>query len=114
MNEIFGIQTTSLMVFFASLALVCLALVGLVALRRPVLFKLGIRNIPRRPAQSILIVLGLMLSTLIIAAAFTIGDTLNHSIRIVVLETIGEIDEGLSSQPEKKRAREPGVLSPNH
>ena len=42
----------------------CLLSVAWVAWRRPVLFKLGIRNIPRRRAQSILIVVGVALDTM--------------------------------------------------
>jgi ABC-type lipoprotein release transport system permease subunit len=40
-----------------------------------------------------LIVLGLMLATLIITAAFITGDTLSNSIRTVAIEGLGEIDE---------------------
>jgi len=65
----------------------------LLAWRRPVFLKLGLRPIPRRRAQSALIVLGLMLATLIITAAFITGDTLSHSIRSVAIEGMGEIDE---------------------
>ncbi len=111
MNEIFGVQTSSILVVLVALFVVCLALVGAIAIRQPVLFKIGIRNIPRRPSQTILIVLGLMLSTLIISAAFTIGDTLNHSIRVVVLDTIGEIDEGIVlSTGEEESTRTGGVM----
>jgi putative ABC transport system permease protein len=45
-----------------------------------VMFKMGLRNLPRRALQTSLIVLGLMLATLIITAAFTTGDTIDHSI----------------------------------
>ena len=59
-----------------SLALaVCALSVAWIAWRRPVIFKLGARNIPRRRTQTVLIVAGLMLSTLIIAAALGTGDT---------------------------------------
>jgi len=58
-----------------------------------VIFKLGVRNIPRRKAQTILIVVGLMLSTLIIAAAFGTGDTLNHSVSATVYRQLGPVDE---------------------
>ena len=47
-----------------------------VALRNPVLIKIGLRNIPRRPAQSVLIVVGLTLSTVIILSSLATGDTL--------------------------------------
>ncbi len=93
MNTIFGLSTTSIMitllVLFGMVALVVLV----VLLRNPVVFKLGVRNVPRRPAQTILIVVGLMLSTLIIAAAFTTGDTLSSSIRGQVLDIAGQQDE---------------------
>ena len=49
------------------------------------MFLIGVRNIPRRRAQTVLIIIGLMLSTLIITAAFSIGDTVNYSITNQVL-----------------------------
>jgi putative ABC transport system permease protein len=60
-------------------AIILLMLV--LAWRNPVMLKMGLRNIPRRPAQSILIVIGLTLSTVIIVASFTTGDTLNYSVQ---------------------------------
>jgi hypothetical protein len=52
-----------------------------------------VRNIPRRRAQTTLIVLGLMLSTLIISAAFTTGDTVQRSITGEVYSLLGSVDE---------------------
>jgi putative ABC transport system permease protein len=93
MDAIFGIPATSIMVVLVAMFAVCMVTGIWVLLRQRVVFKLGVRNIPRRPAQTILIVVGLMLSTLIIAAAFTTGDTLNASIRGEVLTIIGHTDE---------------------
>jgi putative ABC transport system permease protein len=62
-------------------------------LRRPVLAKLGIRNIPRRPTQSFLIIVGLMLSTIIIVSALSIGDTLNYSVQRHAINAYGAIDQ---------------------
>lgn len=80
--------------------LVCVGLIllylGFVSLRNPVLVKVGLRNIPRRPAQSILIVIGLTLSTIIIVSAFSIGDTLNHSVRSHTIKAYGKIDQILA------------------
>ena len=59
----------------AVLAVIALGSVAYVALRNRIMFMMGLRNIPRRRAQTMLIVIGLMLSTLIISAAFTTGDT---------------------------------------
>ncbi len=65
----------------------------LAGLRQPVMAKLGMRSIPRRPTQSILIVIGLTLSTVIIVSALAIGDTLNYSVRWHAIKSYGEIDE---------------------
>jgi len=89
MNEIFGISMTSIMIVLLSLLALCLLTVAWVAWRRPVIFKLGIRNIPRRKAQTILIVVGLMLSTMIISAALGVGDTVDYSITDEVYSALG-------------------------
>ena len=64
--------------------------------RNPVLVKLGIRNIPRRPSQSVLIVIGLALSTIIIVSALSTGDTLTYSLRRQAVAAYGEVDEILA------------------
>src|SRR5512145_3005258 len=93
MEKFFGIEMASIAgVLSAVLALVVLAL-ALLAWRRPVMFKLGVRPIPRRRAQTTLIVLGLMLATLIITAAFVTGDTLSYTFRTLAIEGMGEMDE---------------------
>jgi putative ABC transport system permease protein len=93
MEKLFGLEMATIAgVLSGMLSLVIFGL-ALLAWRRPVFFKLGLRPIPRRRAQSTLIVLGLMLATLIITAAFVTGDTLSHSIRSVAIEGMGEIDE---------------------
>src|SRR5215208_7552049 len=71
----------------------CLLTVAWVAWRRPVIFKLGVRNIPRRRAQTTLIVVGLMLSTLIISAALGTGDTVGYSMTSEAYDRLGEVDE---------------------
>src|SRR3954466_10940229 len=65
----------------------------LLATRNPVLVKIGLRNIPRRPAQSVLIVVGLTLSTVIILSSLAIGDTLTYSVRSSAIQAYGRIDE---------------------
>ena len=80
-----------------------LALVGLIVLyfvwlyvRKPVLMKLGLRNIPRRPTQTALIIVGLTLSTVIFLSSFAIGDTLNYSVQQQAINAYGAIDEVLA------------------
>ncbi len=93
MDALFGIPMVQIMVVMVGLLLLCLAVVAFIAWRRPVIFKLGVRNIPRRKAQTTLIVVGLMLSTLIITAALGTGDTLNRSVSATVYELLGPVDE---------------------
>ncbi len=93
MDDIFGVSMNAIMLtLLALLGLCCLSVVW-VAVRRPVIFKLGVRNIPRRRAQSGVVVLGLMLSTLIFAAALGTGDTVDHSVTGDVYDNLGAIDE---------------------
>lgn len=83
----------AIMITLLTVLSLCLLSVAWVALRRRVVFKLGVRNIPRRRAQSTLIIIGLMLSTLIIGAALGTGDTVDHSMRSEVYNSYGQIDE---------------------
>ena len=50
------------------------------------------RNLPRRRTQTILVVLGLMLATMLFSASFTTGDTLTNSLRLQSLENLGQVD----------------------
>jgi putative ABC transport system permease protein len=93
MQRLFGLEMASIAGVLSAVLILVIAGLGLLALRRPVFFKLGLRPIPRRRAQSTLIVLGLMLATLIITAAFITGDTLSHTIRTEAIQGMGEMDE---------------------
>ncbi len=100
MEKLFGLEMATIAGVLSGMLLFVIACLALLAWRRPVFLKLGLRPIPRRKAQSILIVLGLMLATLIITAAFITGDTLSNTIRQVAIEGMGEIDEIVSSSTE--------------
>lgn len=93
MNEIFGVPMDSIMVVLVVLLAICLLVVAWIALRRTLLFKMGLRNVPRRPAQTVLVIIGLMLSTLIIAAAFGTGDTIDNSVTSLTYNILGPVDE---------------------
>lgn len=81
----------------AGVAAVLLGLLALAVINR-VLSRMALRNIPRRRGQSALIVLGLMLASLIITAAFTVGDTLSYSLQSIEMTQIGGIDEAVGRQ----------------
>src|SRR5215208_4943671 len=93
MDELFGLSMNTIM--YVLLILLGFSFAGLayVAITNRIMFKMGLRNIPRRRAQTTLIVLGLMLSPLIISAAFTTGDTVQRSITGEVYGLLGSVDE---------------------
>jgi putative ABC transport system permease protein len=100
MNDIFGIPMSTVLVALIAMFSLAILFVAFIAWRRPVLFKLGVRNIPRRRAQSTLIVVGLMLSTLIISAALGVGDTLHHSTSSDVYRQLGHVDALVLRSPD--------------
>ncbi len=93
MESLFGVSMNWIMVVLLAIVLPSLAAVAVMASRNRVMLKLGLRNIPRRRAQTVLIVIGIMLSTVIMAAAFGTGDTISFSIRNEAIEILGPIDE---------------------
>ena len=92
MTELFGVPMSTILTIVVTALIVCAVIIAVLASRNFLLFKMGLRNLPRRPGQTLLIVLGLMLSTLIISAAFATGDTLSRSLRNSAFEVTGPID----------------------
>ncbi|HET9476756.1 MAG TPA: FtsX-like permease family protein [Dehalococcoidia bacterium] len=80
MDALFGIPMNTIMLVLVGLLALSLSTVVIVFIRNRIIFLMGLRNIPRRMAQTVLIIIGLMLSTVIITAAFTTGDTVDYSI----------------------------------
>jgi putative ABC transport system permease protein len=76
-------------------AITALALVGLVvlAVRRPHLARIGLRNMPRRRLRTGLIVFGLMLATTFVAAAFAVDDTITLAVKTIAIFNLGRVDE---------------------
>ena len=112
MQKLFGVSTNSIMVVMLILFALCMSAGLWVLLRQRVIFKLGIRNIPRRRAQSVLIVIGLMLSTLIMSAALTTGDTLDNSITSAAYSTMGETDEAVVLSNGNKNSNDVSIRTP--
>ncbi len=105
-EKVFGLPASIL----ANSMVVILIIVSLIilfgAFRRFILVKMGIRNIPRRKGQSILIIIGLMLSSIIIATSLGIGDTIRYSIRTVVFDSLGTADELIEGPGKQQKGVE--------
>src|SRR5262245_12080996 len=99
MDTFFGVPTDRI----AAAALGAVALVlGTLAVRAwrwPVFLRLGVRQLPRRPAQTALIVCGLMLSTALVTASLTTGDTITHAIRSAAVGELGRLDQVVTFSP---------------
>lgn len=92
MDKLFGVQINTLLIGFLVAFALGTWVLAVAALRNRVIFNMGIRNIPRRPANTVLICLGLMLAATIFSASFATGDTLTHSIRSAGVRGLGEVD----------------------
>jgi putative ABC transport system permease protein len=93
MDTLFGISMDTIMQVMLAVFIAVTGIVGFLAWRNRLFLKIGLRNIPRRRAQSTLIVFGLMLSTVIVTSAFAVGDTISYSIRSSGVSNLGTIDE---------------------
>lgn len=104
METLFGVPANTLLsVLLVAVALI-FAIVAYSAIRYPLPFRLGIRNLTRRKSQTLLIVSGLALSTVIITSALGIGDTINYSVSSGVYDTLGGIDMEVSTVRQEATA----------
>lgn len=109
MEELFGVSMNTIAAVVVVITVSILLLLAWVAFRNPVMFKTGLRNIPRRRAQTTLIIFGLMLATVIMTVAFGTGDTVSSTVTDDIYELTGETDmlivwdEEGSPRPEDER-----------
>ncbi|HEY5013272.1 MAG TPA: FtsX-like permease family protein [Acidimicrobiia bacterium] len=101
MDRMFGLPVDSLAILLAGLVGLGIAVLAVLALRNVVFFRLGIRNASRRRGRSVLIVVGLMLATTIIASALGTGDTMGRTVRFTVLRSLGATDEWVTVKTAK-------------
>jgi len=93
MDSFFSIPVITLARGLGAAFVAAMLVVAIMAWRRRLLFKLGLRNIPRRRTQMVLIVAGLMLSAMLVSLALATGDTLAGTLRTQVLLQTGRTDE---------------------
>ena len=105
MEKLFGIPIDSLMIGLLFVFGLCAVALTISILRNRVMFKIAARNIPRRPAQTALIVLGLMLAAMLFSASLSTGDTITHSIRTIAVDVLGDVDIIVVSEMEEEGGR---------
>jgi len=97
MNALFGLPTAVLARYLVVASLLLVVGTGMLALRRRPLLEMGLRNVVRRPVRAVVIVVGLMLSTVVIATAFSTGDAMTVTVRSLITGSVGEVDEVVTS-----------------
>src|SRR5215831_19693047 len=97
MTQLFGIPLDTLTVILLVITICIIVGVGLLAITNAVFFKIGIRNIPRRRSQMLLIVFALMLSTTLISSVLATGDVITAAVQAVAVSNLGKVDETIQS-----------------
>jgi len=101
MESLFGVSTILLAQIIGVLSVISVIAILFLGLTNRIMLRLSFRHIPRNPFQSVLIVIGLMLSTTIIGASLGVGDTVTHSIRKVAFDSTGYVDIKIESQRDQ-------------
>jgi ABC-type lipoprotein release transport system permease subunit len=92
MTELLGLPTKQLTLILSGVFAAGILILAFLAARNRTSLRMAVRNVVRRPTQTTLILLGLMLATVLFSAAFTTGNTLTNSLRAQALENIGRVD----------------------
>lgn len=113
MEELFGLPTIRLMWIVVAIAGVAAAVIVYIFLKRPILVRMGLRNIPRRRAQTVLVTMGLTLATIIVTIAFSTGDSLAVSVRNLALNGLERIDHFIIEEEMDDSAEDAGTGIPD-
>ena len=93
MDELFGVPIERYAVVLGIVFIAFAAVLLFILFRNPILVKMAFRQVFRRPARGILVVVGLMLATAIIMSAFTTGDSMTYSVKSSVIQSLRTMDE---------------------
>lgn len=96
MTQLLGIPLDTLAKILVIITAVIIGGVLLLALGNRIFFKIGVRNIPRRRAQMVLIVCALMLSTTLLTGVLATGDVIEAGVQTVAVYNLGSVDETIT------------------
>src|SRR5688572_8059674 len=108
MSSYFGVPVERITLAVLGLLAIAALVLGYRAWRWPVFVRLGLRQLPRRPGQTALIVLGLALSSTLISASLATGDTLTHALRSAAVAELGRVDEVVVASAPPRPSPTPG------
>src|SRR5258708_36519711 len=87
---------TTLALLLAGLTAGILLVVLSLGASNPILWRLGLRNVLRRPGQTVIMLAGLMLAAVFITASFGVQDSFNQSMVTDRPMKMGHVDEAVS------------------
>ncbi len=96
MTQLFGIPLDLLTRILVIITAVIIVGTLLLALLNRIFFKIGVRNIPRRRAQMLLIVFALMLSTTLLTGVLATGDVITAGVQSIAVYNLGRVDETIT------------------
>src|SRR6266702_1909252 len=93
MQQLFRSPLDTLTSILAGVTIIIIVGTTVLALTQRIFFSIGVRNIPRRRLQMVLIVFALMLSTTLLSSVLATGDVINAAVQSVAIYNYGNIDE---------------------
>ena len=109
MDELFGAPVSTIAAVLGVIVAVFGVVLLFIAVRNPILVRMAFRSVWRRPARSVLIIVGLMLATAIISSAFTTGDSVAFSIKSSAIDDLRLLDEVIRVDEDSELWEEAGV-----
>src|SRR5579872_1277033 len=97
MTHLFGVPIDIMTTILVVTTIVIVGGTLLLALTNAIFFKIGVRNIPRRRAQMLLIVFALMLSTTLLTGVLATGDVIKAAAQSVAVYNLGSVDETITA-----------------
>ncbi len=98
MTQLFGVPLDLLSNVLLGITLVIVIGVFVLALANRIFFKIGVRNIPRRRVQMVLIIFALMLSTTLLSSSLATGDVISSTVQSVAVDNLGSVDESVDAR----------------
>lgn len=98
MTQLFGVPIDIMTTILVVATAIIIGGTLLLALTNAIFFKIGVRNIPRRRAQMLLIVFALMLSTTLLTGVLATGDVITAAGQSVAVYNLGSVDETITAQ----------------
>src|SRR5215472_19188314 len=96
-NSLFpAVSATTLALVLAGLLGGVLFIIGGLGVMNPIILRMGLRNMFRRPSQTLILLCGLVLSTIVITTSFGLADSFSDSILTHRLAAMGNVDESVT------------------